>query len=123
MLEKIEGLPDGTIGFRAIGKIEAEDYKTVLVPALDEAIGTHEQINFIYVMGDDFDGYSLGAAWQDTRLSSRPFSIWHNIAIVTDNKWMEHFLPLAKIFVHHGEIRPFPMSEEAAAIEWASSGG
>ena len=29
MIERIDDMPDGTIGFRARGEIEAEDYKEV----------------------------------------------------------------------------------------------
>ncbi len=71
-------------------------------------------------MGEDFDGYSLGASWEDTKLSGKPFSVWHRIALVTDKDWLEHLLPLAKLFVHNGEVKAFSTAEESAAIAWAS---
>ena len=33
MFEPITGLPDGVVGFEAVGKIEAADYEDVLMPA------------------------------------------------------------------------------------------
>ena len=34
MFEPITGLPDGVIGFEAVGTIEAADYEGVLMPAI-----------------------------------------------------------------------------------------
>ena len=34
MFEPMSGLPDGVIGFEAVGEVEATDYEDVLMPAL-----------------------------------------------------------------------------------------
>jgi len=39
MLEKIAGVPEGVIGFEVSGKLTAEDYRDVLLPAIEEAAG------------------------------------------------------------------------------------
>ena len=38
MIERIGDMPEGTVGFRANGKVTADDYKQVLEPGLLEAI-------------------------------------------------------------------------------------
>jgi hypothetical protein len=38
MVEKIDDMPTGTIGFRASGKLTPEDYRDVLVPTLRGAV-------------------------------------------------------------------------------------
>jgi len=37
MIEPIEQAPDGVLAFKAVGKIEAADYETVLTPAIEAA--------------------------------------------------------------------------------------
>ena len=37
MIEPLEGLPSGVIGFEAIGEVEASDYTGVLAPAVEAA--------------------------------------------------------------------------------------
>ena len=37
MIEPLEGVPSGVIGFEAIGEVEASNYTGVLVPAVEAA--------------------------------------------------------------------------------------
>ena len=68
MLEALSDLPDNVVGYEAKGQVTAEDYESTLVPAIDQAREKHGKVRFIYVLGDDFDGYSLGATWDDMKL-------------------------------------------------------
>ena len=68
MLKVLDDLSDHVIGVEATGKVTDDDYENVLVPALQSARNAHERIRFIYVLGDDFDGWSLGAVWEDAKL-------------------------------------------------------
>jgi hypothetical protein len=38
MIEIMTGFPDGVPGFDATGKVTAEDYETVLVPAVEDML-------------------------------------------------------------------------------------
>jgi hypothetical protein len=40
MVERLEGMPDGTIGFRVDGDVEREDSTGVLVPELRRAVNS-----------------------------------------------------------------------------------
>ena len=42
MIERIEDMPSGTIGFRASGKLSVADYRDVLEPVLREAAESGE---------------------------------------------------------------------------------
>jgi hypothetical protein len=37
LITQLDALPDGVIGFEASGKIAAEDYRDVVMPAIEEA--------------------------------------------------------------------------------------
>ena len=43
MLEPITGLPDNALGFTAVGDVTAEDYETILIPAVEEKLKTEEK--------------------------------------------------------------------------------
>ena len=51
MVEKIDDMPAGTIGFRASGKLTPEDYRDVLVPTLREAVEAGE-VRMLFVLSD-----------------------------------------------------------------------
>ncbi|MFI6431089.1 STAS/SEC14 domain-containing protein [Rhodococcus oryzae] len=122
MIETMENLPAGTLGFRATGTVTAQDYKDVLDPAIDAKIAEHEKVNIVYVLGDDLSRYTAGALWQDAELETRPRHSWGRIALVTDHEWIGTAIHLVR-FLIPCEVRAFALAEEHAAIEWASQGG
>lgn len=120
-IEKIPGLPAGTLGYRGLGVVTAEDYRTVLDPALEEAAAAHQRVNLVYILGEDFDRYSLGALWQDSRLAGAPRDIWGRLALVTDHTGLGEAVHLLA-FLFPGELRVFATDREADAIEWVAGG-
>ena len=50
MIKELSGLPDGVTGFEATGKLRAEDYRDVVLPALERAAAGGE-VRFV-VIGD-----------------------------------------------------------------------
>lgn len=119
MIKLIDGLPDNVIGARAVGKIESSDYDTVLDPAVKAAAAGGDKLRFLYVLGDDFDGYSAGAMWQDTKIGLEHWSKWERIAVVTDNDAYEDGIKIFGWMVP-GEIKVFDNEEFEAAKAWVS---
>lgn len=120
MIEPLENLPDGVVGFRAVGIVEPDDYRNVLDPAIDAAAAAGG-IRFVYVVGDDFDRYSLGAIWQDAKVgASQSPKAWKRVALVTNHDWLSHsaavFAPLMP-----GEVKIFDIGQTDAAIEWVAA--
>lgn len=121
MIETLPDLPDGVIGFRAIGAVEASDYETVLDPALDEAIAANDKINLVFVLGEEFERYSLGAMWQDALLEGKPGDVWGRIALVTDHTLIGEIVHGIG-FLFPGELRIFPVASLGDAVAWAAEG-
>jgi hypothetical protein len=119
MLEPLTDLPDGVIGFEAVGEIVAADYTGVLLPTIERA-AEHGAIRLVYVLGERFDGYSGGAAWQDMRLGLAHHGKWQRTALVTDADWVSH---LASLFgwMFPGDFEHFPLSGRDEAIAWAAA--
>ncbi|MFD1813187.1 STAS/SEC14 domain-containing protein [Rhodococcus gannanensis] len=120
-IEKIDGLPAGTLGFRALGMVTSDDYRTVLDPAIEAAVSAHDRVNLVYVLGDGFDRYSLGAMWQDTRMIGVPRDVWGRLALVTDHTGLGEAVHLFA-FLFPGELQVFATAREAEAVEWIAGG-
>ncbi|WP_345800251.1 STAS/SEC14 domain-containing protein [Microbacterium sp. AZCO] len=119
MIDPIPDLPPGVLGFRAVGVVEAADYRSVLDPAIDAAVAKGQKVNLVFVLGDEFDRYSLSALWQDVLLEGKPEGAWGRVALVTNRRvigQMVHGLG----FLMPAEFRLFPLSALATAIDWAA---
>jgi hypothetical protein len=121
MLEPLPALPNGVIGFEAVGEVHARDYEDVLRPAVDAAAAAGE-IRLVYVLGDRFEGYSAGAGWQDARLGAAHHKAWKRMALVSDVDWISH---LASLFgwMIPGDFKLFALSDLSEAIAWAAASG
>jgi hypothetical protein len=122
MLTLIDDLPETVLGVEATGEVTAEDYETVLVPAVEAAIRAADggKIRILYVFGHDFPSYSAGAAWQDTKLGLGHLRSWERIAIVGDADWLRRAIH-ALGWTMPGEIRMFGAGEVEAARAWLTA--
>ena len=85
MIRVVEGMPAGTVGVEAVGRVTEADYRIVLVPTLTAAL-ERGGVRLLYVLGEDFDSYTAGTMWADTKLWAGHVQRWDKIAIVSDAK-------------------------------------
>lgn len=88
MIEIIEGLPADVVGLRARGEVRASDYRDVLRPAIDKVLATGVNLRLLYVLGDEFEGYTGGALWEDTKTAVADWKSCDKVAVVTDTRWV-----------------------------------
>lgn len=119
MLEIIEHLPDNTLGVRAVGEVTAEDYENVLIPELEARLGRHDRLRFLYVLGEEFEGFSAKAVWDDTRVGMRHLTRFDRIAVVSDTNWIRRTMQ-AVGFVVPGDLRVFSNADLGEAVSWIS---
>jgi hypothetical protein len=117
MIKELDELPAGVIGFEAGGKIAAEDYRDVVLPALEQAAKTGD-VRFLIVMRD-FDGITGGAIWEDLKVGFEHLRSWKRIALVTDISWMSHLTDLFG-WMTPGETKTFSVDQKDEAIQWLS---
>jgi SpoIIAA-like len=117
VITRLDGLPDGVIGFETSGKIAAEDYRDIVLPAVEEAAATGT-VRFVIVMRS-FDGMSGGALWQDLKIGFEHLHSWKRTALVTDLTWATHLTALFG-WMTPGETRTFALAEQEQAIEWVA---
>lgn len=120
MIEIIEGLPDGVVGAKAVGKVTAEDYESTLIPAVEGAISDGEKARMLFVLGEEFEGYEAEAAMDDARMGLHHWSDFDRIAVVTDHG---SYRTLVKGFgfLMPGEVKVFHVADLDAATEWLAA--
>ena len=119
MIEVMTDLPERVLGLKASGEVTAEDYRTVLVPAVEAQLTRHEKVRLLYVFGDEFKGYTGGAAWEDAKVGMKHLTSFERVAIVTDVDWIEKTIK-AFGFAVPGEVRVFDDDDLEAARQWIS---
>jgi hypothetical protein len=122
MIERLAGMPAGTVGFRVAGDVEREDYEDVLVPELRRALEAGGGLRTLYVI-EDLDEIEPGALWADARLGFdlgvRHHHEWVRSAIVSDTDWIARATRLFAWMIP-GEARVFARAELAHAKAWVA---
>jgi hypothetical protein len=118
MIKLLEDVPPGVLGFEASGTVHADDYRQVVVPAL-ERVRESGEIRFLVVI-PDFKGMSGGAALEDLKVALHYFGSWKRLALVTDIEWMSHVMSLLG-WITPGEARVFEMSNRDEAVAWVAA--
>ena len=112
MIHVLQDLPDNAIGIEAEGKVTKEDYEGTIKPLIDEKQRAHDKVRLLYVLGDEFEGYTPGAIWED--------STWERIAVVSDHEWIRKSLSLFSWMVP-GELKVYHTGEQGEARKWLSA--
>ncbi|WP_430390095.1 STAS/SEC14 domain-containing protein [Dyella sp. 20L07] len=117
MIEQIQGLPPGALGFRASGQVTAADYERIIVPDIEAAFAVNRKLRLLYHVGPEFTGFAPGAMWDDAMLGFRHFSGWDRIALVTDVQWLR-IAATAMGFAVPAQFRVFRNDELSTAMDW-----
>ncbi|MBV9580341.1 MAG: STAS/SEC14 domain-containing protein [Chloroflexi bacterium] len=118
MLKELPGMPAGVIGFEVSGTVRAEDYRDVVIPALERA-AREGDVRFVVEM-PEFTGMTPSAMWQDLKVASEYLRAMKRIAIVTDLEWVAHMAALFGWLVP-SEMRSFSMAQREDALRWITS--
>jgi hypothetical protein len=124
VIEQLEDMPAGTVGFRAAGEIEREDYTDVLVPGLRRALEGGGRLRALYLI-EDLDEIEPGAVLEDSKLGfdlvARHRNAMERSAVVTDLEWMARAAKLFEWMIP-GEARVFPRAQLEQAKAWVAGG-
>lgn len=122
MVEPIDDMPPGTLGFRAHDELTRADYRETLIPALREAVDAGS-VRLLLVVADDFGKMDLRARIEDAKAElslARKRGAWERTALVTDVGWLRTAFHLFR-WLAPGELRVFGLAEEDAARDWVAA--
>jgi len=117
MVTLMADLPDEIVGLEGTGRITGEDYERVVVPAVEDRLRRHKKIRLLYHLGDDFEGVSARAAWEDTKVGLRHLLQFERMAVVSDDDWIRGAVRVFG-FVMPCEVRVFDNAHFAEARSW-----
>ncbi len=117
MIKQLSDVPPTVIGFEIAGKIQAEDFRDVVLPAFERAAESGDMRAVIVL--PEFSGMSGGALWEDLKIGIPHLAGWKRIAVVSDIEWVVHLTHLFG-WMTPGEIKTFPLDQRAEAVDWAS---
>ena len=121
MVERIEGLPAGVLGFRLVGKLSRDDYQGELIQPILAALERGERLKLLVELPDDFEGLDAGALWEDLKavgsVGLKHRSGWEKFAVVTDKDWVRHGVSVFG-WMSPGELLVFDLGRRDQAELW-----
>lgn len=122
MIEMIEGLPDDVVAIRASGRVTAEDYDKILIPAIEDRLKKHKKIRVLYQLGKDVTVFTPGAMWDDAKVGIRHITSFEKVAVVSDIEWIVGAVKFFA-FLMPCPVRIFSPEEFDNAKDWVSRVG
>lgn len=120
MFSILDGMPDGIVAVRGVGRVTADDYRAVLTPAIEQATSGGRKARLYLELGEGFEGYDAGAVFADTKVGMGHLGSFERIAVVTDKDWLRGAVHLFGPLIP-GEARVFSIAEGPAARDWISA--
>ena len=116
----IDILPQSKGNFIAIqisGKLTVDDYETVWVPRLEEAIARYGKVRVLMYLDETFDGWETAVIWEDTKVGLKNINAFEKIAVVGLTDWLSkvtemlgHLMPAS--------VKTFPAGQLEEAASW-----
>lgn len=97
------------------GKLSREDYLE-FVPVVEEQIKNHGKIRILVIL-NDFDGWSVGATWEDIKFDAKHFNDIEKLALVGDKAWEKGMAVFCRPFTT-ADVRYFDLDNLQKAREW-----
>jgi hypothetical protein len=117
VIKQLDDMPAGVLGFETSGQLEAENYRDVLLPAIEQG-AVDGELRVVLVI-PTWDGMSGGALWQDLKMGTEHLRRWKRLALVTDLEWMIHATSLFG-WMTPGQMKHFTLAERDQASAWAA---
>jgi enoyl-CoA hydratase/carnithine racemase len=122
VIEKLEGMPEGTIGFRATGAVTGDEYRELLLPAL-RAAAEADDVRMVFAIGPGFDKFEAGALAQDMKagvsLGIGHLRAWKRTAVVTDVDWIVKAIHMFG-WMTPGEVKLYELDGLEEAKAWVA---
>ena len=120
MIGILPGLAPNVIGFRASGDVTREDYEKVVFPEVRKHTQNGEDLNFVFYVETPSKNFSIGAWIRNLWLGLKEFSLWHKVAIISDQEKVRRFTDAISRLLP-GEYKGFRPDQMDAAVRWAAT--
>jgi hypothetical protein len=121
MVEEIDGLPPGVLGFRIAGTLDRKEFDAKLMKPIYAAVERGEQLRVLIELADGFHGLELGALREDLKgagtIGVKQRSSWERFALLTDKDWIRTGVK-AFGWASPGELKLCEPGERDKATAW-----
>jgi hypothetical protein len=121
MLQRMNEMPPGTIGFEAVGEVEDDDWEHAVEPVLRQEIADGRKVRLLYLLGREARDVESDAMAADTEFRARHATSFDRVAVVSDEDWMRPALR-ALSFLLPGKAKGFAVHDLPAAKAWLADG-
>lgn len=119
----IEILPESKgnlVGARATGSLTHQDYEEILIPHLKKMMRASGKVRFLLELGQDFEGWTLEALWDDAKFGWSSRKNFERVALVGGSLWMDLGAKAGGLLMD-GELRTFGTDRLQEAWDWIRS--
>ena len=122
MIEPLEEMPEGTVGFRATGVVTREEFRQGVLPPV-RALADAGEVRMVFVVGPGFERLELGALAEDTKaeitLGLGHHDAWKRLALVTDVDWIANIWRTFA-WLGAGEVKVYELDGLTEAETWVA---
>ena len=108
-------MDNDVLGLKISGKLDTEDYED-FVTKVEHVLQEHDSIN-LFVKLEDFEGWTAGALWEDTKFALKHFKDIDRMAIVGGRTFEKNMARFVQPFVRT-EVKFFEPDEVSTAQDW-----
>jgi hypothetical protein len=117
MIEIMSESKGNILGVRLTVRVTDWDYGETFIPALEKLIALHGKIRCLYYMDEAFEGWNIGAMWDDAKFGIKHRNHFEKIAVIGGPKWAEWGTKLASHLLS-GEVKTYPADQLTDAWKW-----
>ena len=120
MMTLREESTEKVVVLQATGEVTDEDYKNVLIPALEKLLQTQGEMRAVIYFDDGFSDYALGAMVDDAVFGMKNITNFKKVSVMGLHGWMEAFVTFANTIAPN-IVQEFRPDEMEKALAWANS--
>ena len=92
--EILAGFPSDVVAIEAKGIVTSQEYRTAIIPYIEQKLKEHNALKLLFITGDDFIEFSVGALWEDARFGLSHMTAFSKMAVVSDVEWIRQGIKL-----------------------------
>jgi hypothetical protein len=118
MLQLLQPTTDNVVSITASGTVTAEDYESVLIPAIEETLKAHDKVRVLFQFEPN-TGFMAGAVWDDTKFGLSRYFAFEKFALVSDTEWINNTVRVLG-FMMPCPVQRFAIADLDAARAWVN---
>ncbi len=118
MIEIMSETEDNILVVKATEKLTAKDYEEVFIPKINQLIQEYGKVRVVVFLAENFSGWEIGAAWDDTKFGIQHRNDFEKMAVVGGSKWVKWATKISSYFMD-SQIAIYDTSDLQSAVAWA----